>query len=261
MIFQKPSLRTRVSFEVAMYELGGYAIYLAEDIKFGIRESVPDIAKNLSRYVDVIIARVFDHKVLEELAKYADVPVINALSDLYHPCQIISDLFTIYEKKGKLKGLTLSFFGDGRNNVAHSLLLGCAKVGMNIKIAAPQEFYPYKEILDEAKNDAEKNKSSITITSDPNEAAKNVDIIYTDVWASMGEEKEAEYRKKIMMPYQVNDKIIKLAKKDCIVMHCLPAHREEEITSSVIDGKHSIVFDQAENRLHTQKAILYLILG
>lgn len=259
-IFQKPSLRTRVSFEVGIYQLGGSSIYLGpEDIKLGKRESTADIARTLSRYVDVIMARTFEHEIVTELAKYSSVPVINGLSDLEHPCQALADLFTVSEKKPKLKGLKLAFFGDG-NNVAHSLLLTCAKAGMNMSLSIAHGFEPNEKIVKLAKEEAKKTKSEIAITYNPKEAAKNADVLYTDVWASMGQEAEAETRKKAMMPYQINNSLLKLAKQDCLIMHCLPAHRGEEITEEVIEGKNSAVFDQAENRLHTQKAILCLIL-
>lgn len=260
-IFQKPSLRTRVSFEVGMYQLGGSSIYLGpEDIKLGKRESTADIARTLARYVDCIMARTFEHEIILDLAKYADVPVINGLSDLLHPCQALADIFTIYEKKKILRGLKLAFFGDG-NNVAHSLLFACAKVGMDIALAVATGYEPNEKIVELAMEDSKKTKTNILITHDPKEGAKDADILYTDVWASMGQEQEAEKRKKAMLPYQINKQLMKLANPNCLIMHCLPAHRGEEITEEAIEGKNSVVFDQAENRMHTQKAILYLILS
>ena len=260
MVFQKPSSRTRVSFEVGIHQLGGAAIYLSpQDIQIGRRETVADIARTLSRYCDCIVARVFDHKDILELIEYASVPVINALSDLTHPCQALSDLLTIREKKGDFRGLKLSYIGDG-NNVAHSLLFACARMGCDISVAAPQGYQPREDIVKLAKEDAKKTGAKIEITSNPSAAVKDADIVYTDVWASMGQEAEQEERKKIFKNFQVNSELLRGAKKDHIVMHCLPAHRGEEITADVIDGQNSVVFDQAENRLHTQKAIMALII-
>ena len=261
MIFEKPSTRTRVSFQVGMYQLGGNAIYLnVQDIQLGRgKETIADTARVLSRYVDGIMARVFEHSKIEELARYSQVPVINGLSDLLHPCQVISDLFTILEKKQRLKGLTLAYVGDG-NNVAHSLLYGTSKVGMNIRIASPKGFEPNTEIVKDAQEIAKKMNSEVIITNDPKEAVKNADIIYTDVWASMGQEAERAKRQEIFKDFQVNTNLLKYAKEDVMVMHCLPAYRNEEITDEVMDGPNSIIFDQAENRLHAQKAILALML-
>ena len=256
LIFQKPSNRTRVSFEVGIWQLGGYAIYLKpEDINIGVRESVEDVGKTLSRYLDVIVVRTFNHQIAEELAKFATIPVINGLSDLLHPCQSLSDLFTIKEKFGKLKGVTLTYVGDG-NNVCNSLLYVAAKTGLNLNIASPKKFGPSKTIVDEAQLLAKKTGAQISLFIDAKEAVKNCDIVYTDVWASMGKEKEAKRRKKIFSKYQVNKELLSVAKSNVLVMHCLPAHRGQEITDDVIDGEHSIVFDQVENRLHVQKAIL-----
>lgn len=261
MIFQKPSLRTRVSFEIGMQELGGHAVYLGpDDIQLGKRETTADIARTLSRYVHIIMARVFGHEIVVELAKYAGVPVINGLSDLSHPCQGLADLFTIYEKRKNLKGLKLAYFGDG-NNVAHSLLLGCSKVGMHISLAVPKGYEPNERIVRLSGNNAKISKSKIKITHNPVEAVKGADVIYTDVWASMGQEREKEERAKVMMPYQINSKLLKSAEKDYLVMHCLPAHRGEEITNEVIESPNSVVFDQAENRLHAQKAVICVLLG
>ena len=257
MIFEKPSTRTRVSFEVGMWQLGGHTINLAaEDIQPGMREPWADIGRTLSRYVDGIMMRTFGHEKVVELAKYASVPVTNGLTDLMHPCQAISDLFTILEKKGRLNGIKLAYIGDG-NNVCHSLIHGAAKVGLELVVASPKGYEPDKKIVKEALEDG----GSIKLTNDPKIAAKDADVIYTDVWASMGQEKEAKKRAKAFKNYQVNSKLVKLAKEDVIIMHCLPAHRGEEITAEVIDGPHSVVFDQAENRLHVQKAILTMLMG
>jgi ornithine carbamoyltransferase len=260
MIFQKPSLRTRVSFEAGMIQLGGAAIYLGpEDIKLGQREATKDIAQVLSRYVDGIMARTFSHEIILELANYSSVPVINGLSDLLHPCQILGDLLTIKEKKGRLSNLKLAYLGDG-NNVAHSLLFGAVKVGMDIVLATPSNYEPKSEIVEQAKKDAKKMGSKVEIIHNPLKAAEEADIIYTDVWTSMGFEKERDTRKDVFRPYQINQDLVNRAKDDVIILHCLPAHRGEEITDEVIDGPHSVVIDQAENRLHVQKAILALLL-
>ncbi|MEX2720938.1 MAG: ornithine carbamoyltransferase [Candidatus Wukongarchaeota archaeon] len=262
MVFQKPSLRTRVSFEVGMQQLGGHAIYLGpSDIKLGKRETIGDGARTLSRYVDGIMARVFAHSDVEELAEYATVPVINGLSDFLHPCQGLGDLLTVWEKKGKLKGLKLAFIGDG-NNVCNSLLFGCSKLGINISVGCPKKYEPPKEIVEKALENAEKSGAKIEVLTSPEDAVREADVIYTDVFVSMGFEKEREERIKLFLPkYQVDKELVTLAKKDYIFMHDLPAHREEEVTSEIIDDpKHSVVWDQAENRLHAQKAILALIL-
>jgi len=261
MIFQKPSLRTRVSFEMAMRHLGGHAIYLSpNEIQLGKRESVSDVARVLSRYVDAIMARVFAHSDVEELARYSRVPVINGLSDFNHPCQAISDLFTILEKRGELRGLKLAYVGDG-NNVCNSLLFATTKVGMHISVASPKGYEPASEVVEKARSFAAESGSEVLITNDPVEAVQDADIIYTDVWTSMGQEAEAEERAKVFPPYQVNSALVAKAKPDVMVMHCLPAHRGQEITDEVADGPHSIIFDQAENRLHAQKAILAILLG
>jgi ornithine carbamoyltransferase len=260
MIFEKPSTRTRVSFEVGMWQLGGYALYLsASDLQLGRGETIADTAQVLSRYVDGIMARVFAHKTILDLVKYSRVPVINGLSDFTHPCQGLADLFTIYEKKGRLSGLKLAYVGDG-NNVAHSLLYGCSKVGMDIALACPKGYEPDPEVVSQAKEEAERSGSRVKVTNDPKEAVIKADIIYTDVWASMGKEKEHQKRLKVFRPYQVNAKLVKEAKKDYLFMHCLPAHRGEEVTDEVADSGNSVIFDQAENRLHTQKALLTLIM-
>ena len=260
MIFEKPSTRTRVSFEVGMWQLGGYALYLsASDLQLGRGETIADTAQVLSRYVDGIMARVFSHQTILDLVKYSKVPVINGLSDLTHPCQGLADLFTIYEKRGKLSGLKLGYVGDG-NNVAHSLLYGCSKVGMGMTLACPKGYEPNPEVVSKAKEEAKRNGCKINVTNDPKEAARGADIIYTDVWASMGQEKEHEERVKIFKPYQVNGQLVKEAKEDYLFMHCLPAHRGEEVTDEVADSKNSVIFDQAENRMHTQKALMALMM-
>jgi ornithine carbamoyltransferase len=260
MIFEKPSTRTRVSFEVGMWQLGGYALYLSStDLQLGRGETVGDTAQVLSRYVHGIMARVFGHQTILDLVKYSRVPVINGLSDFSHPCQALADLFTVYEKKGRLEGLTLSYVGDG-NNVAHSLLYGCSKIGMNITLGCPKDYEPDSKVVSQAKEEAKRTGCEVKVVQDPNEAVKGADVIYTDVWASMGKEKEREERVKILKPYQVNPELVKGAKGDYIFMHCLPAHRGEEVTNEVADSKNSVIFDQAENRMHTQKAILALVI-
>jgi ornithine carbamoyltransferase len=261
MVFQKPSLRTRVSFEMGMLHLGGNALYLSpQEIQLGHRESVADVARVLSRYVDGIMARVFDHAHIEELAAHASVPVINGLSDYVHPCQGLSDVFTIYEKKGALKGVTLAYLGDG-NNVAHSLLFAGAKVGMEIRVAAPAGFEPDGEVVSRASESARETGGKVVLDADPSSAVSGADVIYTDVWASMGQEDERESRLPLFEPYQVNAELVGSAKRDAVVMHCLPAHRGEEITDEVVDSPQSIVLDQAENRMHLQKAILVSLMS
>jgi len=260
MIFEKPSTRTRISFEVGMWQLGGYALYLsASDLQLGRGETIADTAQVLSRYVNGIMARVFKHQTILDLVKFSKVPVINGLSDLTHPCQGLADLFTIYEKKGKLSGLKLGYVGDG-NNVAHSLLYGCSKVGMDMTLACPKGYEPNSEVVSKAKEEAKRNGCKINVTNNPKEAARGADIIYTDVWASMGQEKEHEKRVKIFKPYQVNSQLVKEVKEDYLFMHCLPAHRGEEVTDEVADSKNSVIFDQAENRMHTQKALMALMM-
>lgn len=254
LLFEKPSLRTRLSFEVGINQLGGHSVYLGpEEVGLGKRELVKDVARVLCRYVDGIIARVFSHKDLTELAKYSSVPVVNALSDLYHPCQVLSDIHLIKEKRGELKGLKVAFLGDGSNNVAHSWVLGAAKMGINLVIASPEGYGPKREIVEAA--------GEILVTTDIEEAAKRADVLYTDVWTSMGQEEEAERRKKIFANYQLNKKVLDLAKKDCLLMHCLPAHRGQEVTCDVLEGENSIIFEQAENRLHLQKALLVFLFS
>ena len=261
LLFVKPSLRTRVSFEIAMYQLGGHSIYLSpEEVGMGKREPVADIARVLSRYVDGIAARTFSQETVQTLAGHSSVPVINALSNLEHPCQALSDLFTIYEKKGKLPGLTLAFIGDG-NNVANSLLLSACLVGMNFHLASPQGYEVAEEVLNQGKKFAALSGSQIQLTRDPYEAAKDADVIYTDVWTSMGQEAEAEKRRLAFSDYQVDNKLLSLAKGDVLFMHPLPAHHGEEISAGLLDDPHSVVFDQAENRLHLQKALLVKLLS
>lgn len=258
MIFEKPSTRTRVSFEVAMYELGGHAIYLSSnELQLKRGETIADTARVLSRYLDGIMARVFSHKDLVELAKHATIPVINGLSDMFHPCQVLGDLLTIKEKKGRLAGIKLTYLGDG-NNVCHSLMIGGVKMGLKVVVATPKEYQPDPEVIKMAK-ECEKDGGELILIEDPIEAVKDSDVIYTDVWVSMGQE-DSEIKKKKLLPYQVNKDLVKHAKDDYIFMHCLPAHRGEEVVDEVIDSENSVVFDQAENRLHIQKGILALLL-
>jgi len=257
MVFQKPSNRTRVSFEVGMYQLGGHALPLSpQELQIGKRETPSDTGRVLARYIDAIMVRTFDHEELEELAAAADVPVINGLSDSHHPCQALADLLTVREERGELEGVKITYVGDG-NNVAHSLALGCALTGAQLTISHPPDHGPDPRVTELAA----KLGNAPIITEDPQEGVAGARVVYTDVWASMGQEAEAEERKKQFMPYQVNEELMSLATEDAIFLHCLPAHRGEEVTSGVIDGPRSRVFDQAENRLHAQKALLYLLLG
>ncbi len=261
LIFQKPSNRTRLSFEVGIFQLGGNAVYMTgEDIKLGVRESIKDVAKVQSRYLDGIITRTFTHDDTLTLAKFAEVPVINGLSDLYHPCQALSDIFTMKEKLGKLTNMTLAYVGDG-NNVLNSLMYAAALTGVNIKFSTPPGYEPKKDLVEDAKEAAGKNKSDVLYFKDPEDALKGADAVYTDVWASMGQEAEHDKRIKDFEAYQINEKLFGKAKKDAIFMHCLPAHRGEEVSDSVLDGPNSVVIDQAENRLHVQKAILVVYIG
>jgi len=261
LIFQKPSNRTRVSFEVGVYQLGGRCIYMNPgEINLGKRETAADVARTLSRYVDAIVARTFRQEDVDDLAKYASIPVINGLSDLYHPCQALADILTIQEKFKKFKNVTVAYVGDG-NNVCHSLMVGCAKVGVNVNIATPVGYEPNSEVTATAQVAAQKSGSRIMITQSPKEAVKNTQVIYTDVWTSMGQEEEAEKRRQVFPPYQVNADLLAHAASHAIVMHCLPAHRGEEITDEVADGSQSRLFPQAENRLHAQKGILVSLLG
>lgn len=260
LLFQKPSNRTRVSFEVAMTHLGGYTLYLSpQEINMGERESVKDVGAVISRYVDAIVARVFHHRDIETLAKFSTVPVINGLSDLAHPAQALSDIFTIKEKFGSFKGVKLAYVGDG-NNVLNSLLFASCKAGLDINVATPRNYGIRNDILDRAIKLAKVNKVNVNISNNPFEAVKGADIVYTDVWVSMGQEDEKEKRLKDFEGFQINEKLLKATGKKTLIMHCLPAHRGEEITD-VIDGKTSIVYDQAENRMHVEKAMLVKILG
>ena len=261
MIFSKSSTRTRVSFEVGMTQLGGYPLFLsANDIQLGRGETIYDTAKVLERYIDGIMIRTFSHDDVVELAEHADIPVINALTDLLHPCQVLADLQTVYEKKGTLKGLKFAYIGVG-NNMAHSIMYGCAKVGIDCAIASPEGYMPDSQVTLNAKDDAKKSGADLLITNDPVEAIKNADIVYTDTWVSMGQEAEKAERIKIFMPYQVNKELFKNAKEDALFMHCLPAYRGYEVTEDVIDGKNSVIFDEAENRLHAQKAIMATLMA
>ena len=261
MIFQKPSTRTRVSFEVGMYQLGGDAVYLgANDIQLSRGETIEDTAKTLSLYLDCIMARVYNHKDVQTFARYASVPVINGLSDSFHPCQVLADLMTIRERKKKLKGLQLAWLGDG-DNVCNDLMLGCAKTGISMTVACPKGYEPLEEIIELAKAQGKKRGVDIVLTEDPTSAVRDADIIATDTFISIGKEGERTMREATFLPnYQVNTDIMKLAKEDAIFMHCLPARRGMEVTSDVIDGKWSVVWQEAENRLHTQKALLCLLM-
>ena len=260
-MFEKPSLRTRVSFELAMRQLGGQTIYLSPaEVGLGQRESIPDVGRVLSRYVDAIAARTFSHHSLEVLANYTSMPIINALTDLEHPCQALGDLLTIYEKKGELSGLTLAFIGDG-NNVAHSLMLAASLVGMNFRIATPKGYAVQERVLLTAKSFAKNSSAEILCTEQPSLAVTGADVVYTDVWTSMGQETEAEQRRQIFADYQVNSELLSSAKEDAILMHPLPAHHGEEVAHGILDIPKSVVFDQAENRMHIQKAILAQMLG
>jgi len=261
LLFEKPSLRTRVSFEVAMLQLGGHAVYLSPDeVGLGKRESVPDIARVVGRYMDAIAARTFSHQALEVLANYCQVPVINALSDLEHPCQALADLLTIYEKKSRLEGLALAYIGDG-NNVAHSLLLAAVLTGMNFRIASPAGYQVQEKILHLAQDYARDSGAEIFCTEEPREAVSGADVVYTDVWVSMGQEAEADRRRKVFAGYQMNSELVSLAREDAILMHPLPAHRGDEVAESILDSPQSVVFEQAENRMHIQKALLAGMLG
>ncbi len=262
MIFEKSSTRTRVSFEVGMKQLGGDAIFMSKnDIQLGRGETVADTARALSRYVDGIMIRTSGHERILELAEHADVPVINGLTDSHHPAQVLADLLTIYEYKGGFKGLKMSYVGDGYNNVCHSLIEGAALVGMDLTVASPSGYEPAADLVEWAKGVASETGCSIVVTESAEDAVKNADIIVTDVWTSMGQEEEKEVRHNALAPYQVNAQLCALAKDDFIFMHCLPAHRGEEVTADIIDGPHSVVFDEAENRLHAQKSILKNLMG
>ncbi|MBI4690488.1 MAG: ornithine carbamoyltransferase [Nitrospirae bacterium] len=257
LFFEKASTRTRVSFEVGIYQLGAHPVYLnPNEIQIGRGETISDTAKTLSRYLDAIVIRTFKHNLIEEFALHSSIPVINGLTDLHHPCQALGDLMTITEKKGRLKGIRIAYIGDG-NNVANSLIEAASLMEMDLTIACPEGYEPDPDVLDRARGSA---KSEIIILREPKEAAGRADVIYTDVWVSMGQERESEERKKRLKDYQINSKLLSCAKKDAVVLHCLPAHRGEEITNDVIDGPQSAVFDQAENRLHVQKALLEMLV-
>ncbi|MBU1087946.1 MAG: ornithine carbamoyltransferase [Candidatus Omnitrophica bacterium] len=261
LVFQKPSVRTRVSFEVGARQLGANCLYLApHDIELGSREPLKDVARVLCRYLDGIIARTFAHEHVIELAKYADIPVINGLSDLYHPAQALADIYTIWEQGNKLKGVKLVYIGDG-NNVVNSLLAICAKVGMDFTVATPKGYEPNKQIWSDAQKIAKQNKSKLIHCYDPKVAVKCADFIYSDVWTSMGQEKEAVKRIKVFKPYQINAELLKSVGKQYKIMHCMPIHRGQEMTDEVVESEQSIIFDQAENRMHVQKAVMALLLG
>jgi len=260
-IMEKPSLRTRVSFEVGIRQLGGFAVHLSSgEISLGKREPVHDVAKNLERMVQGIVIRTFGHDIVEEMAKHASVPVINGLTDFAHPCQAMADYLTILETKGKINSVKVAYIGDG-NNVANSLIFGAARFGAHLTVATPDGYEPANGVIEQASKEAAETGGRIEILSDPSEAAANADVIYTDVWTSMGQEDENEKRQRDFVGYQVNDAITRLAKPDYVFMHCLPAHRGEEVAASVIDSDHSIVFQQAENRLHAQKAIMLKLMS
>ena len=259
LLFAKPSTRTRVSFEVAINQLGGDDIFLPMgQLQISRGETIQDTARVLSRYADGIVARLFAHQTLLDLADAASIPVINGLTDLLHPCQALTDLFTIQEKRGKLKGLKLTFLGDGNNNVTHSLMHACSKLGVHLRIASPREYHPHPQIIKNFHANAKKSRATLQLLDDPKKAVKGAHVLYTDTWTSMGEEKQAYARELALSPYQLNSKLLKLAPK-ALVMHDLPAHRGKEITSEVMDGPQSVIFDQAENRLHVEKAILSLM--
>jgi ornithine carbamoyltransferase len=260
MIFEKSSTRTRVSFEVGMFQLGGQALFLSpNDLQIGRGEPIVDTARTLSRYLDGIMIRTFAQETIEELARFASVPVINGLTDLHHPCQALADLFTIQEKRKKLKGLTLAYVGDG-NNVANSLIQACIKVGMHFAIASPHGYELDSAIVRQAKAEGRRTNAGLLVTNDPFRAVRNADVVYTDVWASMGQESEHAKRLKAFKGYAVDTNLMKAARRGALVMHCLPAHRNEEIAAEVIDGPQSVIFDQAENRLHVQKAVLDMLI-
>jgi len=256
MVFEKPSLRTRLSFEIAMTQLGGHASYLSpQEVGLGRRESVSDVARVVSRYVDAVVLRTFAHETTLEFAKYSSVPVINGLSELSHPCQGLADIFTIRERKGDLRKVTAAYVGDG-NNVAHSLMLAASKTGMTLRVASPAGFEPLEHYRDLAAAAAQQSGAAITYTTDPRDAVDGADVVYTDVWTSMGQEQEHERRRRAFAGFQVNHELLACAAPDAIVLHDLPAHRGEEITDEVLDGPQSAVFDQAENRMHVEKAVL-----
>ena len=261
MIFEKPSLRTRVSFEIGMTQLGGHALYLAPaDIGMGTREEPRDVAAVVSRMGDIIMARTFKHSTVEELAAHSKVPVINALSDLEHPCQILADLLTIQEVKGTLQGLTITFLGDGNNNVTHTMALAAGMLGIHFRVGAPEGYFMDKNIVAKAKKFAAETGGSITESTSPEDMVKDADVVVTDTWVSMGDEAEKAERLRIFPPYQVSDTMMKLAKKDAIFMHCLPAYRDKEVAASVLDGPQSVAYQEAENRLHAQKGLIVWLM-
>ncbi|WP_425452194.1 ornithine carbamoyltransferase [Paenibacillus sambharensis] len=256
MIFEKSSTRTRVSFEVGMYQLGGHALFLSKnDLQLGRGETVWDTAQTMSRYLDGIMIRTYAHRTVIELARGATVPVINGLTDYAHPCQVLADYQTVLEHKGRLEGLKIAYIGDG-NNMVHSLLIGAAKLGMHMSVASPEGYEPDEALVKQAKEIGSQTGSVIEVFRDPQEAASQADVLYTDVWASMGQEDEQKEREIAFANYQVNEELVRYAKSDYVFMHCLPAHRGEEVSAGIIDGEHSIIFDEAENRLHAQKAIM-----
>ncbi len=260
MIFEKPSLRTRVTFDVGIHQLGGFSVYLSPaEINLGKRESIADVARNLERMVQGIMIRTFGHDIVETMAAHASVPVINGLTDYSHPCQAMADYLTVQEVKGRLSGLKLTFVGDG-NNVAHSLMFAGAQLGVNVTVACPPGYEPKPEAVRWASDHAEANGAACTITNDPAEGVRDADVIYTDVWASMGQEAETAARARVFAPYQVNARLFGQAKADAVFMHCLPAHRGEEVTDDVIESPRSVVFQEAENRLHAQKAIMFSLM-
>lgn len=261
LLFEKPSTRTRVSFETGMNQLGGQSLFLSLDnIQLSRGETIADTAAVLSRYLDALVVRTFDQAIVEDWARHATIPVINGLTDLCHPCQALSDLLTIQERKGRLKGVKLAYLGDG-NNVANSLIEAAAKTGMTISVGCPSDHRPDRGVLDRAREDAARTGATIEVTDQPQVAVKDADVVYTDVWVSMGHEREQDDLLKALAPYQLNERLMKAAKPDAIVMHCLPAHRGQEITAAVLDGPQSVILDQAENRLHMQKAILVELLS
>ncbi len=260
MIFEKPSLRTRVSFDVGIHQLGGFSVYLSPaEINLGKRESIPDVARNLERMVQGIMIRTFAHRIVEEMAEVARIPIINGLTDYSHPCQAMADYLTVQEVKGRLEGIKLAFVGDG-NNVAHSLMFAGARLGVTVAVVTPKGYEPAADAIAWTKEEGCKTGAKLVVTNDPDEGVRDADVIYTDVWASMGQEAEAEARRKVFMPYQVNARLFSKAKSDAVFMHCLPAHRGEEVAAEVIDSPRSVVFQEAENRLHAQKAIMLSLM-
>ncbi|HOJ02527.1 MAG TPA: ornithine carbamoyltransferase [Bacteroidota bacterium] len=260
MIFEKPSLRTRTTFDIGIQQLGGFSLYLSPaEINLGKRESVYDVAKNLERMVQGIMIRTFAHQIVIDMAKFASIPIINGLTDYSHPCQAMADYLTVKEVKGELKGLKLCYVGDG-NNVAHSLMFAGARLGVDVTVACPAGYEPNLIAFQHATEDAKLTGATISVVHDPAEGVKNADVVYTDVWASMGQEAEAAERRRIFLPFQVNEDLMAKAKKDAIFMHCLPAHRGDEVTDGVIDAPNSVVFQEAENRLHAQKAVMYQLM-